>query len=651
MADSTGDDSYRGPATLSLPAAAPSASLRELAVQVDLRGYFQPIDGRYHWHGRIAAHEELTAAVASGRATGTLTTPHGSALCEVAEPDPWNRYRITGASTPPFPTAFASPPSSATPHATAASPAPFLPTHTRIAVIGSGFGGLGAGIRLRENGITDFVILERASSVGGTWRDNTYPGCACDVPSHLYSFSFAPNPSWSRSFSRQPEIRAYLEDIADRYALRRHLRFDTEVLEARWDSARALWRLTTSRGTFTAGILISATGPLADPALPDIPGLTDFPGQVFHSARWNHDFDLTGKRVALVGTGASAIQIIPEIQPLVGHLTLFQRTPAWVLPRRDRRVSAVEHWLYKHVPPTQKLARFGIYAARESTVGAFAKRPGLLRATQRLARRNMTKRIKAPELRAALTPDYVMGCKRILLSNTYYPALAAPNVSVVASGLAEVDGNTLISKDGAVAQDIDAVILATGFHTIDMPIADHIHGLGGVTLAESWQGDMRALRGTNVSGFPNLCLVIGPNTGLGHNSMVHIIESQLNYIVDYIKALDRLGVAALDPRPDAQKTWCDEIERRLAPSVWNTGGCASWYLNAAGRNPTLWPGSTIRFRRVTRSVDVAEYHRLPFPARTSAPTTAGARVPAPTPVSPSSASPAPAATPSRGTSS
>ena len=649
MADFSGDDSYCGPATLSLPAAAPSASTHELAVQVDLRGYFQPIDGRYHWHGRIAAHEELTAAVASGRAAGTITTPHGSASCEIAEPDPWNRYRVTGTSTPPFPTAFSTPPS--TPHSAASPQPPFLPTRTHIAVIGSGFGGLGAGIRLRENGITDFVILERASSVGGTWRDNTYPGCACDVPSHLYSFSFAPNPLWSRSFSRQPEIRAYLEDIADRYGLRRHLRFDTEVIEARWDSAQALWRLTTSRGAFTADVLISATGPLADPALPDIPGLADFPGEVFHSARWNHDFDLTGKRVAVVGTGASAIQIIPEIQPLVGQLTLFQRTPAWVLPRRDRRVSGIERWLYRRVPPTQKLARFGIYAARESTVGAFTKRPALLRATQRLARRNMTKRIKAPALRAALTPNYTLGCKRVLLSNDYYPALAAPNVNVIASGLAKVDGGTLISQDGASAQQIDAVILATGFHTIDMPIADRIHGLGGVTLADSWQGDMRALRGTNVSGFPNLCLVIGPNTGLGHNSMVHIIESQLNYIIDYIKALDRLGVAALDPRPDAQKTWCDEIERRLAPSVWNTGGCASWYLNAAGRNPTLWPGSTIRFRRATRSIDVAEYHRLPIPSRTpaSAPTSQTSRPSAPAPVSASSSTPAP--TPSRGTSS
>lgn len=613
-----GDDAYRGPATLSLPATAPAAAAGELAVQVDLRGYFQPIDGRYHWQGRIAAHEELNAAIRSGRIRATITTPHGSAPCEIGEPDPWNRYRISGTSTPPFPTVFSSPDAARLgllPEAP--SPEPFLPAHVRVAVIGSGFGGLGAAIRLRENAISNFVILERASSVGGTWRDNTYPGCACDVPSHLYSFSFAPNPLWSRSFSRQPEIRAYLEEVTDRYALRRHLRFDTEVTEARWDPARAVWRLTTTQGNLTADILISATGPLADPALPDLPGLDGFPGEVFHSARWNHDYDLTGKRVAVVGTGASAIQIIPEIQRRVAELTLFQRTPAWVLPRRDRHISAVEHWLYRHVPPAQKIARLGIYTARESTVGAFVKHPALLKATQRLARRNLAKHVADPQLRAKLTPDYVMGCKRILLSNDYYPALAAPNVSVIASALAQIEGSTLIARDGS-ARHVDAIVFATGFHTIDMPIADRIHGIGGVTLAESWQGDMRALRGTNVAGFPNLCLVIGPNTGLGHNSMVHIIESQLRYIIDYIKTISRLDAAALDPRPDAQKAWCDEVQRRMTRTVWSTGGCASWYLNAAGRNPTLWPASTIRFRSATRRVDVSEYHLIPAPAHESA---------------------------------
>jgi cation diffusion facilitator CzcD-associated flavoprotein CzcO len=432
------------------------------------------------------------------------------------------------------------------------------------------------------------------------------------VPSHLYSFSFAPNPLWTRSFSRQPEIRAYLEDVVDRYALRRHLRFDTEVTEARWDAAQSRWRVRTSRGDLTADIVVSAAGPLADPSLPDVPGLDAFPGEVFHSARWNHDYDLTGKRVAVVGTGASAIQIIPEIQPQVAHLTLFQRTPAWVMSRADRQITAAERWLYRHVPPAQRLARLSIYAARESTVGAFVKRPALLKSAQRLALHNLNKAIADPELRAKLTPTYTMGCKRILLSNDYYPALTQPNVNVVASGLSKVDGNTLISQDGS-AHEADVIILATGFHAVDAPIAEHVYGIGGTSLAESWQGDMRALRGTTVAGFPNLCLVIGPNTGLGHNSMVHIIESQVQYIVDYVKTLDHLDVAALDPRPDAQKRWCDEIERRMEPTVWNTGGCVSWYLNAAGRNPTLWPSSTIRFRRGTRAVDVAEYHQIPRP--------------------------------------
>jgi cation diffusion facilitator CzcD-associated flavoprotein CzcO len=599
MADLNGDDGYSGPATLAIDG-------REFAVHVDLRGYFQPIDGRYHWHGRTAAHDDLTAALPAGRASATLSTPHGSAPCDIAEPDPWNRFRVTGTSTPPFPTA-----QSPALNAPAATPAaPYLPAHTRVAIIGSGFGGLGAGIRLRENGITDFVILERATSVGGTWRDNTYPGCACDVPSHLYSFSFAPNPLWSRSFSRQPEIRAYLEDVADRYALRLHLRFATEVTGARWDSGNMRWEVQTSRGALTADVLISAAGPLTDPVLPDIPGLDAFPGEVFHSARWNHEYDLTGKRVAVVGTGASAIQLVPEIQPRVSRLTLFQRTPAWILPRRDRRITAAEHRLYRHIPPAQKLARLGIYAARESSVGGFVKRPELLKAAQRLAARNLAGSVADPELRAKLTPDYTMGCKRILLSNDFYPAITKPNAAVVASGLAKVDGHTLIAQDGTAAE-ADVIILATGFHTVDVPIADRIHGIGGVSLAESWQGDMRALRGTTVSGFPNLCLVIGPNTGLGHNSMVHIIESQLGYIVSYIKTLTNQGAAALDARPDAQRRWCDEVERRMAPTVWSTGGCSSWYLNAAGRNPTLWPASTIRFRRATKAVNLNEYHLIP----------------------------------------
>jgi cation diffusion facilitator CzcD-associated flavoprotein CzcO len=597
-------DGYTGPATLTIGES-------RFAVEVELRGHFQPIDGRYHWYGRIAAQEELRSALDSGRTTAVLATQEGSAPCELSDPDPWGRFRVTGVSAPPFATGITAGPALSAADAAAGTA---LPGHVRVAIIGAGFSGLGAGIRLREAGITDFVIAERAGSVGGTWRDNTYPGCACDVPSHLYSFSFAPNPDWSYSFSRQGEIWSYLEAVADRHRLRGRIRFATEVTSARWDPSSARWHLQTSRGDLTADVLISAAGPLSEPALPDVPGLEAFPGEVFHSARWNHGYDLTGKRVALVGTGASAIQIAPEIQPVVDRLVLFQRTPAWVLPRRDRRISAAEKWLYRHLPPAQRVARLGIYLSREATVGAFVKRPGILKTAQRMALRHLERTVADPDLRARLTPDYVMGCKRILLSSDYYPALAQPNVDVVAGGLAKVDGSTLVAQDGT-AHEVDAIVFATGFHTTDLPIAERVFGAAGKSLAQAWGGDMRALRGTTIPGFPNLCLIIGPNTGLGHNSMVHIIESQLDYIVDYLRILGRPGTAALDARPGAQDRWCADIERRMTSTVWATGGCVSWYLNAAGRNPTLWPGSTLRFRRATRRVDPAEYDAIAAGAR------------------------------------
>ena len=604
MADHDHDDGYEGPATL-------LADGVRVAVQVRLRGHFQPIDGRYHWYGRIEPNDSLPGLLGSGRARAVLTTPEGSAPCELSDPDPWQRYRIAGVSRPPYAAQLATEPvAQAGP---AAEPAQALPGHVRVAIIGAGFGGLGAAIALRKAGHTDFVILERAATVGGTWRDNSYPGCACDVPSHLYSFSFAPNPDWTHSFSRQPEIWDYLERVTDRYGLRRNIRFEVTVTEARWDASRAHWRVQTSQGDVTADVLISAPGPLSEPALPDLPGLASFPGPVFHSSRWDHDFDLAGQRVAVVGTGASAIQIVPEIQPKVSRLVLFQRTPAWVMPRRDRPISERKKWLYRHVPLTQRAARLGIYGSREALVGAFVKHPEMLRRAQRIALANMARSITDLDLRAKLTPDYVMGCKRVLLSDDYYPALATPNVDVVAAGLAKVDGSTLTAQDGT-AHDVDAIVFATGFRAVDMPIAQHIYGAAGLSLAQAWGGDMRALRGTTVPGFPNLCLIVGPNTGLGHNSIVYIIESQLRYITGYLATLDRTGAAALDARPAAAERWCAGIEQRMAATVWTTGGCVSWYLNAAGRNPTLWPASTIRFRLATRRLDPAEYDLIPAPA-------------------------------------
>ncbi|MGW2205615.1 flavin-containing monooxygenase [Streptomyces sp. NPDC001774] len=482
--------------------------------------------------------------------------------------------------------------------------------HVRVVVIGSGFGGLGAAVRLRREGVTDFVVLERADSVGGTWRDNSYPGCACDVPSHLYSFSFAPNPDWPRTFSGQRHIRAYLEHVTDTFRLRPHLRLNHEVTEMRWDADELRWHIETGRGTFTADVIVSATGPLSDPKIPDIPGLADFPGKVFHSAQWDHDYDLTGKRVAMVGTGASAIQIVPAIQPQVGRLTLFQRTPPWVMPRMDRAITGAERWLHRTLPFTGTARRGLLWGIRELQVSAFTKRPGELGLVESLAKANMAKSIKDPALRAKLTPSYRIGCKRILLSNAYYPALAEPNVDVVASGLREVRGSTVVAADGTETE-VDAIVFGTGFHVTDMPIADRVVGADGVRLSEAWKDGVQSLRGATVDGFPNWMTIIGPNTGLGNSSMILMIESQLNYMADYLRQLDVLGGrAALAARPSAVGAWNRKVQDRMERTVWKSGGCDSWYLDANGRNTTLWPGTTGEFRRETRRVDLAEYEVL-----------------------------------------
>lgn len=502
--------------------------------------------------------------------------------------------------------------------------------HVRVAVIGSGFGGLGAAVRLRREGITDFVVLERADSVGGTWRDNSYPGCACDVPSHLYSFSFAPNPDWPRTFSGQPAIRAYLEHVADTFGLRPHIRFGHEVLMMRWDTEELHWEIDTSAGAFTADVVVSATGPLSDPKTPDVPGLDAFPGKVFHSARWDHDYDLSGKRVAMIGTGASAIQIVPAIAPRTQRLTLFQRTPPWVMPRTDRAISSLERRLHRQLPFTQAARRGLLWGIRELQVSAFTKRPNQLGLIESLAKANMARSIKDPVLRAKLTPSYRIGCKRILLSSEYYPALARPDVDLVASGLKEIRGSVLVAEDGTETE-VDAIIFGTGFHVTDMPIADRVVGADGQTLADTWKGGMQALRGATAAGFPNWMTIIGPNTGLGNSSMILMIESQLNYMADYLRQLSLLGGGArggrtaLAARPSAVNQWNRHVQARMERTVWNTGGCTSWYLDAQGRNTTVWPGTTGEFRRATLTVDLAEYEVVRGRAREDRP----ARVPAP----------------------
>jgi cation diffusion facilitator CzcD-associated flavoprotein CzcO len=470
--------------------------------------------------------------------------------------------------------------------------------HVRVAIVGSGFAGLGAAIRLKQEGIHDFVVLERGKDVGGVWRDNTYPGCACDVQSHLYSFSFAPKADWSRSYSPQREIYDYLRDCARRFEILPHVRFEHEVREARFDESDQRWHLTTSRGTLTADVLIGANGALSDPAIPRLPGLESFEGVAFHSARWNHDYDLTGQRVAVIGTGASAIQFVPAIQPKVARLTLFQRTAPWVLPRPNGAIPERARRLYRAFPATQKVVRSAIYALREAMHLGF-REGTLMTLMERFARAYLARTVKDETLRAKLTPNYRIGCKRILLSDEYFPALVQPNVEVVTDGIREVRARSIVTNDG-VEHEVDAIVFGTGFRVTDQPMAKLIRGRGGRTLSEVWSGSPRAHLGTTIAGFPNFFLLQGPNTGLGHTSVVIMIEAQIELVLAALRELQRTGAASIEPRLEAQARYNAEIDRAMEGSVWTAGGCASWYLDATGRNSTLWPGHTFTFAQRIR---------------------------------------------------
>ncbi|MBJ7332920.1 MAG: NAD(P)/FAD-dependent oxidoreductase, partial [Solirubrobacteraceae bacterium] len=396
-----------------------------------------------------------------------------------------------------------------------------------VAIVGAGFGGIAMGTRLKREGRRTFAILERAQDVGGCWRDNSYPGCACDVPSHLYSLSFALNPDWTRTYSPQPEIWSYLQRVARDEGLTDHIRFGHELQSATWDPATSRWQITTPLGAFAARALVSAAGPLTEPKLPEIPGLAEFEGTLFHSARWNHDHDLTGQRVAVVGTGASAIQFIPEIQSRVGQMHVFQRTAPWVLPRTDRPITAVERFVFRRVPGTQRLMRRAVYWAREAAALPM-RYPFLAPVVATIGRVHLRAQVRDPELRRTLTPTFKPGCKRLLLSNTYLRALDQPNVEVIADGLAEVRGNTVISRNG-IEREVDTIILGTGFEVTDVPIAHHIFDADGRSLSEHWADGMEAHRATTVAGFPNLFLLLGPNAGLGHTSVVYMAEAQAHY--------------------------------------------------------------------------------------------------------------------------
>ncbi|HZV75493.1 MAG TPA: NAD(P)/FAD-dependent oxidoreductase [Conexibacter sp.] len=485
-----------------------------------------------------------------------------------------------------------------------------LPDHVDVAIVGSGFAGLGMAIRLRQAGRTDFVVLERADDVGGTWQQNTYPGCQCDVPSNLYSFSFAPNAEWSQTFALQPEIWSYLRKVADDFGVRPYVRTGTAVDDAAWDEQGQRWRIETSRGRLTARVLVAGMGGLSEPSIPDIPGAETFAGPAFHTARWDHDADLAGKRVAVIGTGASAVQVVPRLQPQVEQLTLFQRTPPWIMPHPGRSVRPRERALFRALPPLQRLVRGAVYWGRETFVLPF-RFHRLSRVPERMARAHLEQQVADPLLRDKLTPRYEIGCKRILMSNEYFPALQQPNAELVTDAIAEITPRSVVTADG-VEHPADAIVWGTGFHVTDMPYVEWLRGRDGRVLGDVWrERGMQGLRGTTVAGFPNLFMLVGPNTGLGHNSIVFMIESQIAYVLDALRALDARGATALDTRPSAQAAFNETLQRRMRGTVWTQGGCASWYLDAHGRNTTLWPGTSWSFRRATRRFDPAEHELLP----------------------------------------
>jgi cation diffusion facilitator CzcD-associated flavoprotein CzcO len=470
--------------------------------------------------------------------------------------------------------------------------------HHRVAVVGTGFSGLGMAVRLAERG-EDFIVLEKAGEVGGTWRDNRYPGCACDVPSRLYSFSFDLKPDWSRDFATAEEIWDYLRDVTDRHGVRERIAFGADLVSATWDEGARRWSLRAADGRgWTAEALVLGVGALHAPRLPDVEGLDRFGGPVLHSARWPEDDGLDGRRVAVVGTGASAVQMVPELAARVAELTVFQRTPAWILPKGDRPWSARRQRLFRRWPALQRAVRWATFWALEARVPLFTRYPAVGRLAERLALRNLHRAVSDPDVRRGLTPGYRLGCKRVLLSNDYWPAFERDNVHLVTEPVVRVEPGAVVTAGGA-RHEVDALALGTGFDVTGSFERLDIRGLGGRSLAEAWAGGMHTHLGITVSGFPELYILLGPNTGLGHNSVVLMIESATRYVLD---CLDRGRSGPRVTTAGAQARFTEEMRARSRRTVWATG-CRSWYLDRFGNNTTLWPGSVVGYWWRTRGVD------------------------------------------------
>ncbi|WP_405167777.1 flavin-containing monooxygenase [Nocardia sp. NBC_01499] len=490
------------------------------------------------------------------------------------------------------------------------------PRHTHVLIIGSGFSGVGTAIRLSHEGYTDFLVLERGNDVGGTWRDNSYPGAACDVPSQLYSYSFALNPNWSRSFSKQPEIHRYIREVSERYGVRDKHIFGCEVTGARWNDAAGQWEVQTSQGLFIADVVVAGAGPLSDPNLPDIKGIHTYEGEIFHSARWDHTADLQGKRVAVIGTGASAMQIVPSIAPEVAHLDVYQRTAPWILPHFGRRYLLPERLAYKYIPGLQRLIRTGIYSMREGFVFTQAKYPVAARFFELVARVKMWLEIRDPELRRKATPNHRLGCKRMLISSDYYPTLARADVDLVTDGIKEIREHSIVTSDDT-EREVDAIVLATGFNVSDSATYDLFTGRDGRTIAEIADIEsVQAYKGTVLNNFPNLFVMLGPNSGTNYTSLIYVIESQINYIIDALATMKKQGLQSFEVRRDVQVEYNRQLRQQMASTVWLTGGCHSWFLDEKGTNTMLWPDFSFRLRRILRKFDLDAFDTT---ARANAP--------------------------------
>lgn len=477
-----------------------------------------------------------------------------------------------------------------------------------VVIIGAGFGGLGMGIRLKSSGNTSFIILEKASELGGTWRENRYPGCACDVPANLYSYSFAQNPAWSRKYARQEEILDYLKDTSQKFEMEPFIAYKSEVKELRFDEQEACWHILTTQGvSYRAKAVVSATGPLSKPNFIELAGLQDFKGKIFHTAQWEDDFDPKGKNIAVVGTGASAIQIVPELAQEASQLYVFQRTAPWILPRPDRRFLSIEKWMNRYLPGFLGIKRILLYWRLEMTVSGFLGNSFTNKAATFFANAFRKKSIKDPQLLEATTPNYQLGCKRVLVSSDYYPALQEPHVQLIQSPAASIEQNSITDKQGNI-YPVDAIVMATGFTASEIYLDMQVYGLAGKELIASWEKEgPEAYYGISVSGYPNLFFLLGPNTGLGHNSVVHMIESQINYIMDYLKVLKEKEIPYLDVKRTEQIKYNQDLQEKLQKTIWQSGGCVSWYQTSSGKNTTLWPDSTLRYRKETQKMHKEAY--------------------------------------------